>query len=527
MKRIFVLIVTAFIALTLSSCNINKDNSTALDNDATFEKEEIRYEIEQIVFSKSFQSLDPSVEVITKNNRLKIMASLGLAEYSSVNVNKIVKKGREVNIHVSGIRGENNLRLAVPQVVMELRKSDLKNTEDLKFNIIYDDYTPLKVKLGINDVINKIQSHFKVSIKGLPIFSLSKENDHILWNINYNNIFDKENPDIPLVNLFAQVDANTGDIINSEKTFISSSLDYGHILNYIPNNHLLYKKLVVDDDTNITIEQLWYYDANNGEKVMLYSSNFKILSSQLNPNQEYVSLIEVNETSSDLYVISLEDKRAFKVSFENKFNPKLIRWKDNDLLYMVETIDNRSTVYSYSISNNETNLIGKFNKNIENLVIMNENFLIAEKSKDEYNQKLSITEDWKAFKFIDYGFRPRFINENKISYIQNDEKKNSNSLLIYDCEERDNSTHLKDENLLNYEVLPDKNIVYIKKNSNNNDFTLSKYYLDNETIEDIVNLISDKIFYDEINNLVYLNTVLPFEDNKKEMIYSIDLNKLN
>lgn len=526
MKRILLIIVIVLaIALVFSGCNSNKNNSVTL-GDARFEDEEIKYEIEQILFSKSFQSIEPSVEIITNNNKLKILASLGLSECSGVNINSVIKKGSEINIHVSSTYNKRDLRLAVPQVIMELKKTKLKNVENLKFNIIYDDYTPLKIKYGINDVLNKIQSHFKVSTKGAPVFNLVKVDDNIVWDISYNSIFDKENPTIPLVNLSARVDANTGDIINSEKVFISSSLDKGHILNYMKDGHILYKKVVLDNDTNKTIEQLWDYNAINNEKIMIYSSNSKISSAQFSSDLQYVSVIELNDNGSELYIIPLDNKRAYKISFENKFIPKTMKWNDKNILYLVENNDDNSRIYSYDIENDETNIVGNFDKNIENLIVSGDQFLIVEKIDNNPNSKISITTNWDKFTLIGYGSSPKFLNESMISYLHKEEANDLNSLLIYDANVKDVIYKIK-ANILNYEILPDKNIVYVKKNTNNSDYSLIKYSLNDQSSIDIADLISDKIYYDESRKLVYLNIVLPFDNEKTEMIYSLDLSKLN
>lgn len=525
MKRFILMVATLFIALVFSACSsMKKDSDTLVD--ARFEEEEIKYEIEQILFSKSFQSIEPSVEIITNNNKLKILASLGLSECSGIKVNEIIKKGSEVNIHVSGIYEKKDLRLAVPQVIMELKKSKLKKIENLKFNIVYDDYIPLKIKYSINDVLNKIQSHFKVSTKGTPIFNLIRIDDNIVWDIGYNSIFDKENPDIPLVNLSAQVDANTGDIINSEKVFISTSIDSGHILNYINNDHILYKKVLLDNDSNKTAEQLWGYDVVNNEKFMLYSSNFKISSAQYSPDLRYVSVMEVSDSGSDLYIIPLDDKRAYKISFETNFNPKTMRWNENNVLYLVENGADSSTIYSYDVESNKANLIGTFDKNIENLMIISDKFLVAEKTDNEFNKKISITSNWDKFKLIGNGFSPKFLNENTVTYLHKDEDSDLNSLFIYDINEKDLIDKVE-ENILNYEILPDRTIVYVKKNTNKSDFTLVKYSIEDQKSVSLANLIGDKVYYDENNKLVYLNIVLPFDNEKTEMIYSLDLSKIN
>ncbi|MGJ0845104.1 hypothetical protein SAMN02745784_01372 [Tissierella praeacuta DSM 18095] len=537
MKRNLLIIITVFIALFFFGCVPNKKDSLLTD-DARFEEEEIKYEIEQILFSKSFQSIEPSVEIMTNNNKLKILASLGLSECSGININSIIKKGSEVNIHVSGIYDKKLPRLVVPQVIMEIKKSQLKKVEDLKFNIVYDDYEPLKIKYGINDVLNKIQSHFKISTKNSPNFNLIRAEDNtIVWDISYNNIFDKDNPETPLVNLYAKVNANTGDIINSEKVSISSSLDNGHILNYVNDGHILYKKSLSNKDTNETIEQLWVYDDASNEKIMLYSSNFKISSAQFSTNLNYVSLIEVSDSGTGLYIIPLEDKRAYKISFEDKFSPQIMKWDNKGILYLIENDDHKSIIYSYNVKNNKTNIIGVLNKNIENIVAMDNTFLITEKNQDMANKIISLTNDWKEFKLIGYGFNPKFVDKNIISYLHKDEKKDTNSLVFYNNDKNAKSSNLKcdnnlnyeafsNEKILNYSLLPKGDIIYVRKNANNN-FTLCEYSISNIKTETIANLIGDKAYYNEEKKLIYLNIVLPFDNEKTEMIYSIDLNKLN
>lgn len=524
MKRVL-LIIALFIILLSSSCRRNNISTSELVENTTYEEEEINYEIEQILFSKSFQSVDPVVEVITKNNKLKILASLGLSEHTDVNIEKIVKKGNEINIHVSGTNNRKNLRLAVPQVVMELKKVNTKNINDIKFNIVYDDYKPVKIKFSINDILNKVQAHFKVSLKSMPEFNLIKNKDTIIWNIKYNNVFVKEESGIPLVNLTAEVDANDGKIIESEKTYISSFLDNGHILNYIPEKYVLYKKSIKDDETNNILEQLWSYDILNGKKTLIYSSHYKISLAEFSPDLKYICLIEINDHNSDLFVISKDDLKPYKVFFEDNFYPKSICWSKDNILYLIDNA-NRTTVYSYDIENHIIDLIGTINKKIENFITMDNKFIILEKNQDEFNYMISITNDWSSFQNLVLGFKPKFINENLISYLEKDNKNDTNTLVLYDLKDREVIRKIN-ENILSYEVLPDGNISYINKNTDNNNYTLFKYSIDDRNASQIANLIGDKIYYAEDKNTVYLNVILPFENEKTEAIYSIDLTKLD
>ena len=122
------------------------------------------------------------------------------------------------------------------------------------------------------------------------------------------------------------------------------------------------------------------------------------------------------------------------------------------------------------------------------------------KTDNELNRKISITSDWDKFKPIGNGANPKFLNKNMISYLRKNEDNDYNSLFVYDMKAKDIISQIEG-NILNYEILPDSNIVYVDKNINKNDFTLKKYSLNNQVTNDIAHFISDKIYYDENRNL--------------------------
>ena len=174
MKQGLFFVLSMFLMVILLSCNHNTNVPMTAEDDTTFEEEEVKYVIEQVVFSKSFQSTEPNVEVLSNKNNVKILASLGLTEYSEISINNIVKKGNVVNIHVSGIKGENP-SLSVPQVILELSELNT-NKDNLSFNIVFDDYEQLKIKFGINDILNKINPNLKLLLIGyLVIVCLKKK----------------------------------------------------------------------------------------------------------------------------------------------------------------------------------------------------------------------------------------------------------------------------------------------------------------------------------------------------------------
>lgn len=523
MKRVMLYVLSIFILFFISGCNSSKMNSAGVEENPTFEEEEINYDIEQILFSKSFQSLDPNVEVISKNNKFRILASLGLSENSKVDIEKIIKKGNEVNIYVSGRTDKRNLRFAVPQVVLELKNFKPKNISDLKFNIVYKDYNHVKVKYSINDIINKVQSHFKVSLKGIPEYNLIREDKDIIWEIVYKSIFDKADPDTPLVNFTAKIDANKGVIISSEKVSISSSIDGGNILSYIPDKYLFYKKSIHDQDTNKTIEQLWSYDIKKDEKTMLYSSNFKISSVECSPDSKYLSLLEVNEGNTDLFVISLEDSKPYKVFIQENFKLHTFKWSEDNKLYLIGNKD-KDYVYSYDVKKNVVGFVSDLSKNYDNLIIKDNQYILVEKS-NEINKKITLTNNWELFRNIGHGFKPRFINVDLICFLQKDEKNDVNKLIIYNIKDREVVREIN-ENILNYQILSSKELVLVVKNLNNQ-FMLIKYNIEEDSMTTITSIISEKVYLSEKNNRAYINISLPFENEKIEVIHELNLDEID
>ena len=83
-----------------------------------------------------------------------------------------------------------------------------------------------------------------------------------------------------------------------------------------------------------------------------------------------------------------------------------------------------------------------------------------------------------------------------------------------------------DYNISNYFLLNNENIGFIEKNTCNNDYTLYRYNMSQGYVLPIANINSDKIYYDQANNIGYIALNPPSEENKNPLIYSIDLSKL-
>ncbi len=529
MKHFIKLILLIILSISLTGCKVVNNlpllaKDTKTEPEAEF-GEELKYTIEQVILSKGYQTIDPNVEIVKKkNNRIKLLVSLGLLESSGADIEKITKKGNIVNIYVFNKTDEESIQLAVPQIFIDIDEK-LRDIDDIKFNIINENYKPLSIKLGLNDVINKINSEFKVSANTAPIINLSSINDNIIWNITYNSIFDRNNPETPLVNLSVEIDANNGEILKSTKSFISSIIDEGHVLDYVQKKYILYRKTEKDIEKNSNTESLWLYYIENNERVLLFTSKHKIQSATFSPDLKNISLIESSENGGELYIIPVSDIKAYKVIFNEPINPSLTSWKDKNNLYIVDN-NKSSNVYIYNLKENKNNLVNSYDFHIVNIKNYNDKTIITTAEENKMNRNILFTDDLDSFKLIDHGFNIKFIDENKICYLKNDEKEGRNKLYIYDLK-NNKKIDMLDLNLSNYSIISENKLLLIEKNQSNNDYTIHDYDIKDKELSTIINANSDNIYYNREKNLVYVNLNIPFESEKPELIYSIDLEKLS
>ncbi len=523
-RMLFMIILIASISC-LPACTNTKQNPIVFreDNSAqNIDETNISYNVEQVILSKGFQNLEPNVEIVKKDLDFRLLVSLGLIESSEVDVTKIQKNGDEINIYVKSNGASKKDHPVVPQILVELKDFKLKNRDSLKFNIINENYEPIKVKLGINEIINKINSDFKISSNEFPIINILSDKGKILWDLTYNNIFDMYNEETPIINLSVLVDSNDGSIIQYSKDFISSYIDEGYLLDYIPNRAIIYKKQEFDSNSNLKKESLWTYDIEDNYGEVLYSSKNKISSAKSSPEYDHIAIIDNNNGTNELYIVERQDKKAYKVLFENSINPKIISWINSEELYIVDTYENRSYVYVHNVKKNQTDLVKLIPKNIINLKFMNGDFLITEGNEDKKDLKIFLTDDLREFKFETHGFKPNFIGKDKIAYLKFNEKENTNIFSIYDLNDKKTYDNIN-LNITNYFHIDNENLGLVEKHQADNDFTLYKYNIENKEVIDLANINSDKIFYNNRDKLLYVNLPLPFESNNTQIIYSLNI----
>ncbi len=518
-KKIIVLLYL-LISTLLIGCS--SAEQTAIDAASGSKiKENIEYTIEQIYFSKSFQSISPSIKVSEVDGKNKISLNLGLSEYSEISIDDMKIEGDQFNVYISGNKDPSTKNLSVPQIILELKDNSIEDLKNIDFNIIYNDYEYIDIKYKINDVLNKLESQFELALNSSPNFNLIKKDDEILWKIEYKNIVSKDGENYPLINLSADVDANTGELLEYKKENISSVVDMGNILDFNNENSFLYEK-TVDIKKDKSQSELWLFDSIEKEKTLIYNCSLPISAAATSDDLSHIAFIEKNENLSQAYIYSKDDDKVYKLQLENDFNPQIIRWRTSDLLYLLENKENRSLIYSYDIKTNNVELVSDTNKNISNIVAGQNGFIVAETIEKSTNKKLSFTSDFKKYKSINDGFNPKFINNSTIAYLENDERLDIDYLVIYDLEGEKIFSKIM-EDVVEYKPGSSGNIIYLKNNPNYKDFTLSNYLIDLKESTDLIDIIDKNVYYNDKENLIYLNVGLAVKDESLNIIYSIKL----
>lgn len=522
MKKILLFFIVTFLIFTICGCTFIE--KTLFPDKKNGKEGFVDFKVEKIALSKGFQSTEPNVEVVKKDNSNKLLASLGLVEGSGAEIDKITKWGNEITIYTNLLSEKKDTELTVPQILFEIEDLDIENLEDLNFNIIKQNYETIPLKFNKGQILKNVYSEFKITPNTIPNVDLTKSGEKMFWIIDFQSIFDKEEPNMPLINFDIKVDANTGEILNSKKENISTYIDEGILLDYIPNTHLLYKKQEVKNDTEY--EHLIIYNIETKKQKKLYTSNRTISSASFSPDNENISLIETDGNKSDIYIIPKFDELPYKVTPADYLQPKLVKWEDNSNLYFLNVSETSSTLLKYNVDENKSKMTFATGKIMEDFDILKDKLLFTEVDEDSINKSIYISEDNKTLKEIGIGFKAQFFNNNSILFLNNIDKKDKNALHTYSLEKK---FDVKDSefNIQNYYKVDEDNIIFIEKNTCNNNYTLNNYNMTEKKIEPIASIIDDKIYYDQDNNIGYMSLDQPDDNKEQNIIYSIDLDKLN
>lgn len=525
MKDILRIIILLNIVLMLTACNsedisplLYRDNSkTSAIAKSNDDDTQLDYTTNKITLSKNYQSINPSIKVIKDELNSNLFISLGIVESSGIEIVKITKKDKEVSIYV---KNQNlNGEMVVPQALLNLDEFDPKDMEDLNFKIINQNYDPVKANIDIGEAISKIESALKISTSTFPDVDINRKDDKLFLILDFKNAVDLDQKENPIIDLNVVIDIVDGKIIKSDKKPISSLIDEGNILEYIPNKYILYTKERPIEGNKDMSTSLWLYDIEKDSKEKIYTTKNKIQSLKFNDDKDKLFLIESFLDYNELYLLELKDLKLYKANLDKEINPSVAVWKDNENIVLVDKIDKDSQVFNLNLSSKDLSLLSTLEDDINDIQYLNDTYIYTvEKDK---TKEIYTTKDFKDNLLIDSGHHPLLIDDRTIGYLKDDTIKNKTILCFYDLEDKTINSY-SDIDIKNFFIWRD-NLGVIENNNIGSDNPLYVYNLKNEKVSFITSVKNEKIFLNSDKNILYINSCIDIREDKTSIISFIDL----
>lgn len=528
MKKSYLLFIMILIALLLSACSLEDLpflNRTNLNNES-YDDGGFEFLVEKVILSKGYQNTQARVELVSKLDENRLLIFPGLVKSSGMEVSDITIEDDLINIVIKN-KSYSSSELVIPQISILVTKWDNRKLNDLQYNIINENFEPIKINYGIVDVLNKIQADFKITSDTYPDIDLLQEGDSILWKIDYDNIFDIESKEIPVIDLELLVDSSSGEVLMSKKSLISSLIDEGEILSFDQKHGFLYSKNRFENQ--IESEELWFYDFLKDSKSKVYTSLSDIISANFRPDGLALAFIEKSEDYSIPYILELKDKRVTKIVLEENQTPKQINWHNNmELSILTSTKSNQSSqskIIAYNTENNtlRTDLISL--SDIVTFSKIGDTVLLSEYLDDTKNNKIRLWTKGKGFTEVSLGYSPQIINENYGAYIKKNENSNMESLHIFNLETLLNDFTISDT-VRSFHIISPTEIYITETSDGNSCYKTSLLNIEDRDLMTVGNINSAKSFYQSESEIVYLNLSVPFVENSPKIIFSISKDEL-
>lgn len=526
MKKIILLLI---LALAFTGCSLKNEtdnkapakasNSSPADIEIA-EEIPVDYEVESIVLSKGYQSIEPHVEILDKSQPPKFLVSLGLIECSGIFIDRVTKSNNEISIYTNKVMQDGKNHIVVPQLTIQIKNLNVDKLEDLKFNIIGANYKPINLKYDKTHVLNKIYAEYKLTSNTIPNVNIVRDYKKYIWDIDLNNVFDTCEYKFPIVNFKAQVDAMTGEIISTDKTIISQYLSEGNVLDYDSQKRIVYKTEEISKD--IKFETLWSLKTNKNEISKIYTTHNSIYTAKSSPDGNHIALIENSNGITDLYLINLANETIQKITPANYNHTWNIVWSSNNLLYCLNNDSKeKSTLFSYDIKENKHKKLSTFPKILSNMVANKQTIIFEEYDEKNKNKNIYMFNDKEGLVKIDNGFNIMLLGTDKIAYLKNSEKTQKNFLYFYDIKTKSKITK-SDADIKSFKSIDDNSIILIKTNYQDSNFSIFEYNVNNDkTEEKIIDTISEDVYYDKESGILYINIIPPVDGIDKNSIYEI------
>lgn len=158
--------------------------------------------------------------------------------------------------------------------------------------------------------------------------------------------------------------------------------------------------------------------------------------------------------------------------------------------------------------------------------IYEDHIILVEPVEESSNNNIYYTKDWTSLTLIGSGFMPCYISKDKIAYLKNSEENDRNHLMVYDMKNHKEYDQV-DVNATSLASIPGDELLVVEKNQAVNDYTVYVYNLNNQDLNFISKLNSQNIYANKKNYLLYVGLVVPFETEKSEIIFSVDVTKIS
>ena len=520
MKRTSGLLLIMIATFILTGCSLPMLRETsATPGKASMPEPE--FTVEQVVLTQGFQNTEPRIELVRKNNRPKLIVSPGILQSTGMEVSKIEKVDDVFNIHLVN-SSYSSADLVIPQITILLSNVSQAEADSLKFKIVNENFTPISVSHGIVDVLNKIRSDFRISSEGYPTIKLVMDDKTPTWVIDYENIYDKANLEIPLINLRLKVNANSGEVVESTKSLISSYLDEGNILNFLPGVGMLYSQKDLESDNTILV----YHNLATGEKTNLYRTLSEITSARLNENGTAVVLLEKEGEKLTAFTLTLEDRKAVRIGSEEGINPEHVSWTSTDEIQVITKFsDNQTQVLSYNTKDGNLGVTHSFMMDLATFNVMGDTILASEFIGEETNNRILLSDGRNGLRFVDVGFSPVILSEGLGMHIVNDENSTNNGLHLFNLET------LKNEYTLDFDIvhasrISQSELFVVERLPGKSNFGLHIFNFESREITSIGSLTTRRIYLDLASETIYANDSITYDSDAKDIIYTINLNNL-
>ncbi|NLM06736.1 MAG: hypothetical protein GX219_07440, partial [Tissierellia bacterium] len=340
MKRLLILII-----FLLSGCTIFEP----IEESKIKEKESLKYEIESIRYSKTFEQIDPFInKVEEKDDFIKLSIGLGVTDYKNIDVQKIEKEGSIVKVFISGEKEEYSTMLSYPNLILNIYTQDFKPNETT-FLLDNSNISIYPIKYSLSQVASLLETNLNLTTKNMPIGKLKKEGDNFYWVIDYKGIVDRQDENLSLIDLNAKLDALTGEVIESSKKKVSEKLDFGKIISFKEGDYIYYKKINISKEKpEIKNTEIMKFSIKNNKVSKIYETTGDIIDFSVNNSGEVAFIEEINELNN-LYIILPDSNKPYKAMFSIIKKPDYIKWINDNLLYIMDIDVNDIHLFEYDV----------------------------------------------------------------------------------------------------------------------------------------------------------------------------------